>query len=135
MAHTVEKLQGEPIIVVDIHNPYDYETEPPQMFEAIRQLAEDAGQGYVIYDCRDFDVTFGDLVAGMRAQTGGAPGSISDPNFLSIIVGSGDMLQLAANGFKQDQYGQIDVPLYPTLEDALQHARSGQAQPANVNPN
>jgi len=135
MPHSVEKLKDEPIIVVEIKNPYDYQTEPEQMFEKIERIAKKTEkQGYIIYDCRNFTVTFGDLVAGMQAQSKGTPGSISDPKFTSMIIGSDAMLKMATEGFKQDQYGKIEVPLYSTMDAAMRHARTDKSQPSNVNP-
>lgn len=125
MPFTVNKLDGEPIIIVEIRDPYDYQTDPPRMFHEIDQIAStfDDG-GFVIYDCRTLDVSFNDLVAGMSAQVQGVPGSISDPRLTACLVGSSVMLRLAAEGFAKPQYGEIQVPLYDTLDDALNDLRS-----------
>jgi hypothetical protein len=127
MAHTVKLLDNEPIITVSLRNPFDYATEPDEMFEEIATRAKKiTGHGYVIYDCRDFEITFGDLVDGMAAQSKGTAGSISDDRFTSIIVGSDQMLKMATESFKQDQYGKREVPLYGSMEKALAHARKSE---------
>jgi hypothetical protein len=120
-------LDNEPVITVSLSNPFDYATEPDEMFDEIAAQAKKiTGHGYVIYDCRNFEITFGDLVDGMAAQSKGTPGSISDDRFTSIIVGSDNMLKMATESFKQEQYGKRDVALYGSMDKALEHARTGE---------
>lgn len=123
MTAKVERLPGEPIIVVTWSSPFDVQKESPQKFADVDALIRSDEKVYVIDDMTRLKIDFATLVAGMAAQRVKAPGSPADLRVKTILVGSGMMWELASRGAKQLQYGGFDIPLFPSLEAALAHAR------------
>ncbi len=54
-----------------------------------------------------------------------APGWSADfgSGLRNITVGSSELVKIGSEAVKQEQYGTIDIIVYSTLEEALQHAR------------
>jgi hypothetical protein len=123
MTLVVERLPNEPIIVVTWENPTDVGNESPQKFMQVDALIEEDEKVYVIDNMTKLKIDFGTLVSGMAAQRVKAPGSPADPRTNTILVGSGTIWQIASKGARQFQYGSFDIPLFPSLEEALSYAR------------
>jgi hypothetical protein len=71
-----------------------------------------------ITDFRQVQLTFADMVEGMAADE-----AFRSPHICSVVIGSDPMIKVGTRGFKQIQYGGVDVPLVTTREQAIQQAR------------
>jgi hypothetical protein len=121
MPHYVRLLPDAPIVLVEMHKPYDYQHEPKQLFNEIHALIDplDWPRAAVIYDCTRFELSFNDVVDKMAVQTRGFAGSMSDDRLETIIVGQGEMFHFMVESFKQDQYRNLHVHLFEDFEQAL----------------
>ena len=48
---------------------------------------------------------------------------LTDPRVVSIIVGSGPLIEIAARSFQQRQRGAFKVSVFSDLDEALAYAR------------
>jgi hypothetical protein len=118
------KLPGEPIVIVTIALPIERHLSSLYSIRAqIDRVAREAGGPlYVLLDLRNQDVSFSDILLGLDEQVGRPPGAITDPRVRPVGVGDHPLLAIAAK--KTWQRYSIDVPIFDTLEAALQHARA-----------
>jgi hypothetical protein len=127
MPYKVERLSGEPVIIVTWQGPFSEKSIVEKDFIAacddVVSLMGSERPVVRIDDVRGVKVDFGDLVVGMGVARKKLPGSPSDPSIKALIVGSGFLWDLASKGAKQLQYGAIDIPLFTSMEDALATAR------------
>jgi hypothetical protein len=98
--------------------PYDAEKDTTDIVQAITQFAATMnGLFFVVGDYRQIDLSFGDMVIGMGSlrQLPGA-GQVQ-----IVAIGSGEIMKLAADAASQKQYGQYNVVLVATPEEAFNH--------------
>lgn len=123
MSRKIKRLPDEPIIVATWIEPVDIQKEFPQKFAEVDALIGADEEVCVVDDLTNLKIDFSTLVSGMAAQRAKIPGAPFDPRIHSILVGSGTLWELASKGARQLQYGKLDIPLFPSLEEALGYAR------------
>jgi hypothetical protein len=120
----IDKLPNEPIIIAT----YTKDQPPAEAINEVIQytaqlLDEVEGVIYCIEDLTEADITFGNAVQAMAAVTKKLPGSARDPRVKMLLVGAGSLLDFSAKAFRQMQYGELQIPLYSSIEEALADAR------------
>jgi hypothetical protein len=119
----VERIAGEPIIVVTIQGHLD----APIMQQIYGQVADLAAQiegpVYRITDLRQMDLTLADMVEVIKEAGRGVPGSATDPRIVNIFVGRSHMTRFAADMLRLRRFGSVYSVLMNTLEDALAYVR------------
>ena len=126
MAWTLERLDNEPIILVTVFPPTSSYEGTIQLLHEIAELATTIPDGpiYRINDYSAITPTLDDLINVMTLEAKlGLPGSVGDPRTHLIAVGSGELVELGASSFSQDQFGNHNVPLFTSQDDALNYAR------------
>ncbi|HEC22199.1 MAG TPA: hypothetical protein ENI95_04710 [Chloroflexi bacterium] len=122
MSFTVQRLPNEPILIVT-----RFDATPSdllQIFQQSLELSEDIeGTVYRIHDISRVDLDFGTMVAGMANASEKRKGSMRDPRFQDILVGGHELIRLASAAFQQEQYGNLTIPFFESLEEALDYAR------------
>lgn len=128
MVYQISRLDDEPIIVITITPPTDAYADAQRKLndlEALVQTMDDP----VIFRINDYSAvpapTFNDITFVLAEETRTPrPGSAADPRIRNVVVGSHEMLRLAAEGVKQAQFGGLDVPLFDTYDAALAYVRA-----------
>ncbi len=128
---TIEKLHDEAITIVTVNgsllnNMASQEGEKAR--QTVQSIVEETpGLDYLIMDLRDIELTFSELVmvlAKARDRIVGMGGkSYIDAQVRYVLVGSDDLIDLAAEAFHQEQYGNIDIRVFPTIDMAVDFAR------------
>lgn len=123
MPVSVEKLAGEPIIVVTIKGHLDAE-----MMRAIYAEVAELSQGiappvYHITDVREMDVTLADMVEILKEASRGVAGSATDSRVANVFVGRSPMSRFAADMLRLRRFGGVSTVLLSTLDDALAYVR------------
>lgn len=127
MPYKLEKLPGEPVLVFTIWGDFDLAKNQAQIAQKVAQLiAEIDGDYYMIDDYSGLsNVNFGDMVAVMAEQSKqDLTGSVNDPRAHHVLVGSNSLIEFAAKSFNQEQYGGVALPIFTSLDDALNHVRN-----------
>jgi hypothetical protein len=124
MAQSFERLDNEPIFVITIADPYDFVNDPPVLFAQIAAETQTISGKYIsIYDLRGLTVNFSDMVMGMAVQAKGGAGSIADSHNVTLVVATSDRIKFAVEAFKQPQYGNLQIPMFETMDEAIAQAR------------
>ena len=123
MTTQVERVPGEPIIIITIQGHLDAHV----MRNVYQQAAELArtieGPVYRITDLRLMEVTLADLVEIFKDASRGIPSSASDPRVVNVFVGKSHMSRFAADMLRLRRFGSAYSVLMNTLEDALAFVR------------
>jgi len=127
MAFTVEKLPDEPIIIITFRNPSNPTEDYGPLLDQVAKLCEGLeGPIYRITDLRQVNFSFSDMVVSIAEEfKSGRPGSAADPRIKAVLAASGELVKLAAESVKQEQYGaQSDTPIFTSLDEAIAYARA-----------
>jgi hypothetical protein len=126
MAITIEKLPDEPILMSVYDGRLSTEDLRYTEQESIK-LAQDLKKPvFRISDARTMEVSFPDLVVLLfdAARARNNPGSLSDPNFVDLIVVKPDgLVAFGTRSLGQEQYGRLNIRVFESIESALAHAR------------
>jgi len=124
--YSIEMLADEPVIVVRIEPEFKFERDLWAVHEDVARKARTiaAGKVYRIMDFSALTITFSELQSVLYFETRGGPGSAADPRIRNVLVGSGEMINMAADSLGQTQYGRINTPVFSTLNEALVYVRA-----------
>ena len=136
MTYSVEKLDGVPIVHYKLGEDYNIvrDSAPAQaaVLEAVESQTEPV---FVIFDFTDVNLGLEDVIQGANMLVSGvdrvqpdAPKSVpifEQPNTIQVImVTSSKLIRLAARGMNSPVFGNQDVHLAHTLEEAMDYVRS-----------
>jgi hypothetical protein len=131
MTPSITKLPDEPIVIVTIRLPlHEYLDDIAILNEQVAQiLATTEGPVYRISDGSKLDdIAFSDILLWLGEQRTSRPGSVLDSRVIPIAVGSGRMAQAGLR--KLAERTGVHMPLFETLEEAVEFARAQLAQRA-----
>jgi hypothetical protein len=127
MPFNVERLGSESIIVLTISGAFGASSDLHEYKAAIAKIgqlaAEIPGSVYRITDASAAQIGFGELVQALGEARSGEKGSVSDPRMKSVFVATHELVQLAGESLRQAQYGQLDIKLCESLDQAIAYAR------------
>lgn len=124
MLESVHKLTGENIIVVTYKDPFEPNIDINKAQEHIAGMLDMFdGVVYRIDDLSNSPMSWNTFVEGIFLATRDVPGSMTDPRIQGILVGADDMVKMASESMKQEQYGATNTPMFKTLDQALARAR------------
>ncbi|MCD4685566.1 MAG: hypothetical protein K8S97_06490 [Anaerolineae bacterium] len=129
MPFTVQTLLDEPIIICTYHEPFGAQ-DLPQIFRQVSQFAAAMTPPiYRIIDNRGLDFSFSQMTLLMAEETRGTSGSISDIRIVAVIVTDNQLAQFGIDSMQeQEQYGQQQLSVFPTVDEALAYVRAEIAQ-------
>jgi len=112
---TVERLDGQPIILVTITGHVDGEIAR-SIYKQSAEIADAADEMlYRILDVRQMTTSFPEMLEVVRESGKGLPGSGRDPRIKNIYVGNNNMAKLARDLMKQ--FG-VEMLMFLSMEDA-----------------
>lgn len=123
MTVTIANLEDEPIFVLTYEAPFT----PEDVVQAKQLSSEQRLEDTLVYriaDASQLNLTFGDVAAALQAMGGTEPGDLGDPQIETCFVGSGDMLELAADSAAQERYGMAAIDIFATVDEAIAHIRN-----------
>ncbi len=124
MQYTVERLADQPIIVATADHDFDVLRDLPAMLEDAARAREGIAEtATIIYDVQRVTTQFSRLAAGILTQTQGVPGSESDAFARVVVVGHPSEWELVKESLRQRNLGEMDIPVYLSVEEALDAAR------------
>lgn len=120
--------QIEPnVIVSKVTEPFDVQADATKSLGEIQGfLAQTNSKLYLIVDCTAISPAFSQIVVGM-AETSHEDSPLRNANMEVVLVATGKMLEAMANWYQQDQYGNITIPVYKSVDEALNYVKA-QAQ-------
>lgn len=125
MSFHVEKLPGEPIIFLALNEDYDLMNEIEFSNKALRDLFEAQDDPQILIIDFKVNLKLDEIIAGSSNVGRGEQPIFHHPNIKQIIfVTSSPALRLSAKGLGSDMFGNLNIHVVDTVEDALAHARS-----------
>lgn len=126
MALRIEKRVEERIIIMHYSDPFNGLEDLPAANQATAAFIEEAGSPvFRIENVTDVTAEFKDVVEGaMMATRSGGVGSLADDRVKACMVGQYDLAELAATAMGQEQYGAVDVPLFKSLDEAIEAGKA-----------
>ncbi len=118
MSYTVEKMSGEPVVLVRLNSDYDAVQEMQDTIQSSNALiAQQTEPVFSIWDVDQSNVNLEGLMSGTnvaRQETATPPNQMG-----SIILGNSPYLQLLAQGLNSDTYGHLNIRVFGQLDEAL----------------
>lgn len=119
MTLSYKTLKDAPVVIVTVETPVDPVNDPKDATKWVSKFQKErGGKVWRITDYSNVKLTLGQVVEGMPNDTG-----FRDPNVVNYIVGTDYMTKTIAEGYKQKQYGGVEVKIFDTLEKAIATAR------------
>jgi predicted proteasome-type protease len=120
---TIEKLPGEPIIVVTCSGHLDRQAMT-DMFAQTMTLMQDAKAIYRIVDYHAVTTPFGDVLRAVQEATANHPhGSTTDPHIKPVMVGGEGWLSQAREAFAKQPFGAVQIPMFNDMAEAVMAVR------------
>lgn len=123
MPYTVERLPGEPIILLTFTKPYDTEQAKMASAEVNLIMQNETEKFYRVSDVSQLDNDPRDVVTGFSHHRQLADGSVTDPRLIPVVVGGGMSGVILARSLNVSTQGKVEVLLYDTVEEALSDIR------------
>jgi hypothetical protein len=127
MPFKLEKLPDEPILMVSIVEPFDVKADYIPFTNDLLDLLDRTSEPvYAISDSRSLKLSFAEMVSMLGIVTRGdeAKRLEKHPKIRAwLIVVENELLRMGANALGQAQYGGNAIPLFRTVEEALDYAR------------
>jgi hypothetical protein len=129
MPYSVDLLPNEPIVIVTLSEPFDWEKDIQATTARVADLTRHLeGPIYRISDMKQVSLDFSEVVTALAAATKAQEGGFNDPRFRVVFISQEALLDLAEFGARsasQAQYGVAEpVQVFTDLDEALHHIRS-----------
>ena len=122
---SIEKLAGEPIIVITHHADFSFERDLAESNTAAFELIDNATEplAYII-DTREVSYSIEDFARAAAVSIHGKTSTFNHANVkLTVVISDVPLVELAARGVNTDPFGNLKVPVVRTYEEALDMAR------------
>ena len=125
MCYHIEKLPGKPIIVAALKADFNIADDWEEFISEIMALLDDQPEPvFYISDLRQASFNFNDLLAGTNLATRGSSAVLKHPNVReNLVITTSSMLKLAAKGLNSVTFGNIDVKVFDSVEEALAYCQ------------
>ncbi|PJF39244.1 MAG: hypothetical protein CUN55_14910 [Phototrophicales bacterium] len=124
MAVETQKLPNEPILIITAKGKFTPENIETSFNEINKYYDPDGEMLYIISDNTELDMSFSDVVTGLASVTRREGFRFGAPNSMLIMVGTSEMVRLGTEAMKQKQYGNLEVPMFDNIDDAIAFARN-----------
>ena len=124
MSVTVTRISNEPIFHA-LFTGTVIEQDLLDMFEQSLEMAQVVPEPHIyrITESRSADIAFTQIMYVLDSMSNGRAGSSTDPRFKPVLVGDDDNMRTIAEATHQEQYGNMNLPLFTSFEDALAYVR------------
>lgn len=123
MKSSLEKLPNEPIIIFAVGE--QGEENAPVTDELLSLLDSLPEPVTLIFDLTNFKASFQDMLLGIKTSSTGETSLMRHPKIKQYLsVTDSKALQMIAKGMDTVTFGNIKITVFPTLDEALAHARS-----------
>jgi hypothetical protein len=122
--YAVRRLSGEPIIVMTPTDSFVPSKNIIPMFAETAALMKGIqGKVYRIADARAIHLTFSGIVSAMAEAFRTHSDTLADPRVVSIIVGKGQLVEMAAKAFQRKARDAFSIVVFDDMDKALAYCR------------
>lgn len=127
MSYSFEMLPDEPILIGTLHDSFSLKHDSGSYFSEANSILDSADQSIChIIDVRALQVNvFQDFLTAVNQSARGNEAMLRHPNINTTVVVSTDkLIQLTVKGLNSNIFGNLSLPVFDTLEEALTYIRS-----------
>src|SRR6185503_3369671 len=125
MPFKIDKLPDEPILIVSAVEPFDFKVDySPFVHELLGLLEQSPEPVFEITDGRTIKLSFGEMVSMLAIVTRSDDSKHLEkhPKVRAWLVAvDNELLRMGANALGQAQYGGTAIPVFRTVEEALEY--------------
>lgn len=117
--YTIE--QRDNVLIITIVGPIDPGTQGRRLLAQARAVLDSSPAAlHLMFDLRAIEIDLTTLIRGMPDLVQGDLALFAHPNLDAIaVVSELNLIQLAADAFGQQQYGEHSIHVFATVEEAL----------------
>jgi hypothetical protein len=129
MPYKVELVPDEPIVIVTLSEPFDWEKDIRATTARVADLTRHMdGPIYRISNMKQVSLDFSEVVTALASATRVEEGGLNDPRFRVVFISQEALIDLAEFGARsasQEQYGVAEpIKVFTDLDEALRHIRA-----------
>ena len=123
MGATLQKLDGEPILIVTHEGYLSLKSAEEVTAQVVQAMDEAKVPLYGIIDLRSATSDFGEVLRILVYQSTGARGTLSNRESYVVLVGSHFLIRLFQTLMHERKLGGVTLSVYYTMDDALRAVR------------
>lgn len=109
------------MLISTVEEPFDPSADAQAALAQLSYyLGEIEGKVYIVSDMTQMHPSFSDIMMGMATAAYRKDSPVRNDRVVIAQVALGELFELMATWFKQEQYGALDIPLFKTIEEARQ---------------
>lgn len=126
MSYSTIKVENQPIVISTLHKDYDLATEITYSNQAAIEVLSDASEDQLFLIVHfEVQLTMNDILLGASAVTRGENALWLHEKVRQVLVVTKDLAtSLSAQGMRHELFGNVNVEVFETLEQALSFAQS-----------
>lgn len=123
--YMIEKLPGEPIVVMKVHENYDPSEQPEEGAKVLNRIFDEAGEPvFFVLDLTRMQGDLKDIMVGVDPIGRGGAALFRHPNIREIVAVTQDpIIRIALEGRSADTYGGVSMVIFETLREAMDYVR------------
>jgi hypothetical protein len=107
------------LLISTVEEPFNPALDTKGALESLAYyMGEIDGKVYVVSDMRQLSPSFSEIIVGMAEASYRQDSPVRNDRVVIAQVATGQIFELMADWFKQEQYGKLDMPLFKTVEEA-----------------
>lgn len=124
MPYSIEKLPDAPIVVV-VHESKQVMSEMADLMDEIRPILDAQPEPvFLVMDIRNLGIALDDLGAAANTAARGPAALLHHPNVReNLLVSTTGLVKLGALGLRTATFGNVNIRLFDTPEQALDYCR------------
>lgn len=124
MPATVERLEGEPIVVATLTGHLTI-ADVLTVYQRTSELRQDMpAHIYRVTDVRATEADFAEMMKILKQAAEQSTSSTVDPTVTVVFVGKTGWAKLFIDAMRQQQRGGVQIPVYHKMDDALAYIRN-----------
>jgi hypothetical protein len=126
MTFTVRMLDDAPALLLTLSSQYNLFEDFPRSYAAVTELLDSAEQPvYYILDLTDVPFDMTTIIQGAANTSRDTQGTFHHPNVRAVLlISPHEVIHFAAQGLREEVYGQVTAQTFYTLDDALAYMRT-----------
>lgn len=126
MSYTIEVNQNQNTLISTWHEDFNFKTEINAFIEELTPILDALPTSvYMVNLFIDLKLSFNDIMTGASMATRGKTSVFHHANVKQVIFITQDRtLSLAAKGLNSVSFGNVDIKVFKTLDEAMDFIRS-----------
>ncbi len=116
----VSALPDKPVVLATLLGQITLD-DATYIFQQTHELRQTMPEHiYRVTDAREATSSVADMIQIIRSGADDIPSATNDPTITIVFVGKSQWSKLFIDAMRQQQFGQVHIPLFNTLDEALE---------------